>query len=345
MKAAIFEAPGRIRVRKIRKPTCENDSIIVRVEACGICGSDIRNFHRGLRYGIKSQVMGHEISGIVEEKGKSVTKFQIGDMVAIASDVGCGACFYCKQGFVNLCINHRMVGTHFPGGFAQYIKIPFEVIRSGMVNEIPEGIGFKEATLSEPLSAVINIQEEAGISPGDKVLIFGDGPVGCMHLQIARSRGAGTVIMVGLKKMRLADRFEPDFLFDAAKIDPVKAVHGITDGLGVDVAICANPSPITQEQAIEAVRKRGKVILFGGMPEDRPFVSLNSNLIHYNEIMIMGAFSSPSYMKKVALQAIKNKQISPEKYIDKIVNIESIVEGMKDAEKGNALKVVVKPWI
>ena len=345
MKAAVFVGPEKILIENIDKPECDNGSIIVRVEACGICGSDIRNFHRGLRYGIKNQVMGHEISGIVEELGNAVNCFKTGDRVAIASDIGCGKCYYCLSGHINLCVNHRMVGSHIPGGFAEYIKITPELLRSGMMHKIPEGMTFEEATLAEPLSAVINVQKESHIGLGDTVLIFGDGPIGCMHLEIARAGGADRIIMVGLNKLSLAAVFNPEYLLDAGKIDPVKKTLEITGGIGADVAICANPVAQTQEQAIESVRKKGRVIFFGGLPEKNPFSVINSNLIHYNEISVVGSFSSPSHTKKLALEAIKKKKISPEKYINKIVNLDSIVEGFEAAEKGSALKVIVKPWI
>lgn len=345
MKAAVFEGIENIRIREIPIPECDDDGLIVRVEACGICGSDVRNFHTGLRHGVESQIMGHEIGGIVYKKGKLVKDFKEGDKVAIAPDVSCGKCYYCERGLVNLCIDHRMIGTHWPGGFAQYIKITVKVLRDGMVHKMPEGLTFEEATLSEPLSSVINSQENANVSLGDTVLIIGDGPVGCMHLEIARARGAFKIIMVGLNKLKSAKRFKPEYLFDARLFDPVKEVIKITDGLGADIAICANPVAITQEQAIEASRKRGKVILFGGLSEKDPWTRLNSNIIHYNEISLVGAFSYPAYMHKKALDVIKNKKITSRNYIDKIVTLEKIVEGFKASESGEALKVVVKPWI
>ena len=238
-----------------------------------------------------------------------------------------------------------MVGSHIPGGFAEYIRIPPEVIDCGTIYKIPEGVTFEAATLAEPLSSVINAQKEAHIGLGDTILVFGDGPIGCMHLEVARSGGAHMVIMVGLNKLKLAATFTPEFLLDAAHSDPVGKTLEITEGLGADVAICANPVAITQEQAIESVRKKGRVILFGGLPESKSFSRINTNLIHYNELSVVGAFSSPSHMNELALEAIKSKKITPEKYISKIVNLDSIVEGFEAAENGSALKVIVKPWI
>lgn len=343
MKAAIFKGPGNISIEMIDSPSLDNDSIIVKVKACGICGSDIRNYHKGLRHGVSSQVMGHEIGGIVEQAGNGVEDFKTGDKVAIAPDVSCGKCYYCEHGFVNLCISHRMIGTHWPGGFAEYLKIPDIVLKRGMVHHMPEGLSYEEATLAEPLSSVITSQKEAPVELGDTVFIIGDGPIGCLHLEIARARGASRLIMAGLNKLELAKRFEPDLLIDAGKSDTVKEVLNFTNGLGADIAICANPVSATQEQAIESVRKRGKVILFGGLSKDNPYTNLNSNIIHYNELSIAGAFSYPAYMHKLALETIKNKKITSHKYIDHVLPLDEITRGFEEAEKGNALKVIIKP--
>jgi L-iditol 2-dehydrogenase len=345
MKAAVFECIEKIVVKEVDIPQCEEDGILVRVEACGICGSDIRNYHSGLRIDIKEQIMGHEIAGVVEEVGRKVKKFKVGDKVAIAPDVSCGECYYCKRGLPNLCLNHRLIGTHWPGGFAQFIYLPAEIISHGIINYIPEGLTFEEATISEPASSVVACQEYNNVSLGDTVVIIGDGPIGCLHLEVARARGASRIIMVGLTRLDIVKKFSPDYLIDAGSQDPVKEVLEITNGLGADIAIVANSAVKTHEQGVEMVRKRGKVIIFGGLPKDKPMTTLNSNLIHYNELSLVGAFSYPVYAHEKALNLIALKKINAKNYIDKIVPLEEIEEGIKYAEQGKALKVVVNPWI
>jgi len=345
VKAAVFEDLERIVVKQAPDPELNAGSLIVKVESCGLCGSDIRNFHAGLRSGIKGQIMGHEIAGIVVKVDEEVSRFSVGDRVAIAPDVSCGACAYCKRGWVNLCSSHRMIGTHWPGGFAQFIHIPAEVLSHGMVHRMPEGLSFDEAALSEPASSVLASQEEAGVGRGDTVLIFGDGPIGCLHLEVARSRGAARVIVVGLSRLEQAKAFSPDFLIDAASQDPVAEVMKITGGLGADIAVSAAPMAKTQAQAVEAVRKRGTVVLFGGLPKNNPMTSLNANLIHYNEITVKGAFSYPASMHEKALMAIREGHINAKKYFTMTVPLEGIVDGIRAAEAGKALKVLVKPWL
>ena len=342
MKAAVFEDIEKITVRDVPDPTCGPADIVIRVHACGICGSDLRNYKTGLKGDVKSQIMGHEFTGIVTEAGSGVTRYRVGDRVAVAPDVSCGECYYCRRGLVNLCVSHRMLGTHWPGGFAEYCHLPSVVLSRGMVHHIPEGLSLTDAALSEPASSVLASQANAGIGLGDTVMIIGDGPIGCLHLQVARARGASRVILVGLLRLKEAERFAPDHLIDAASRDPVQEVLGITDGLGADVAICANPVASTQAQAVEAVRKRGIVVLFGGLPKTDPMTTLNSNLIHYNELSVVGAFSYPATVHQQALQVIKEGKITPARFFNKTVVLGDIVEGFRAAAAGEALKVLVR---
>jgi L-iditol 2-dehydrogenase len=344
LKAAVFEDIERIVVKDVPDPVCDTGSIVVKVEACGICGSDIRNYHAGLRTGVKGQIMGHELSGSVVQVGGSVSRFAAGQDVAIAPDVSCGVCYYCRHGWVNLCATHRMIGTDWPGGFAQYIHLPAEVLAHGMVHHMPHGLSYEQGALAEPSSSVLAAQQNAGIGLGDTVAIFGDGPVGCLHLEVARARGAARVIMVGLKRLDQALAFAPDALIDAARQDPVAEIRKLTNGLGADAIIAATPVAATQAQAVEAVRKRGTVILFGGLPKSSPTAMLNTNLIHYNEIHVVGAFSYPAYMHEKAMTVIKEGKIDAKKYFTRVVSLTEITDGIRAAESGEALKVLVKPW-
>lgn len=343
MKAAVFEDIERIVVREVPDPVCGPGDAVLRVHACGICGSDLRSFCSGLKGGVTSQIMGHELTGVLTDVGRDVTGYRPGDRIAAAPDVSCGRCWYCRRGLVNLCVEHRMLGTHWPGGFAEYVHFPPEVLARGMVHHIPAGVSLTDACLSEPAASVLAAQANAGLGLGDTVLVIGDGPIGCLHLEVARARGASRVIMAGLKRLQEAARFAPDALIDAGSQDTVSEVLRLTDGLGADIAVCATPVAATQEQAVESVRKRGKVILFGGLPRNAPMTTLNSNLIHYNEITVVGAFSYPATAHEEALQLIGNGRITPAKYFTRIVSLDDIVEGFRIAADGVALKVLVVP--
>ncbi len=346
MKAAVFEGPGNIVVKDITLAPCGPDDIIIKIHACGICGSDVRNYRTGLRKNannIQSQVMGHEFTGLVCETGKNVTRYRVGDPIAVAPDVSCGYCWYCRRGLVNLCDNHRMLGVDWPGGFAEYAHIPGEVLEHGMIHHIPEGVSLDDAAMSEPASSVIAAQENIGIGLGDTVLILGDGPIGCLHVEIARARGASRVFMSGAMRLKEAETFQPDLLLNGVKDDVVAKVREATGGLGADFAICANPVAATQEQAVQAVRKRGTVVFFGGLPKDKPMTSLDSNRIHYGEITIFGAFSYPAPIHQKALLAIRDGFITPDKYITLTLPLAEITQGFEAAIADKALKVLIKP--
>ena len=344
MKAAVFEGIENIVVKDVPVPVCEDDGILVKVEACGICGGDVRNYHNGLKDGIRSQIMGHEIGGVVVEAGSKVTRFIAGDVVSTAPDVSCGQCFYCKRGLVNLCMSHKMLGTHWPGGFAQYVYLPAVVLNRGFVEPVPEGMSFEHAAFAEKASAVIACQELNNVNLGDTVVIIGDGPVGCLHVEIAKARGASNIIVVGLDKLEFVEQFKPDYIFSNS--DPQKVmdeVMKITNGIGADIVICAVPTIRPQQQALEMTRKRGKMIIYGGVPKNNKMTSLDSNLIHYNEISVIGAFSYPATGIEKALKFIHEGRISVDKYITKRVTLDGVVEGIKAIEKGEALNVMVKP--
>lgn len=344
MKAAVFEGIENIKIREIPIPHTDDDSMLVKVESCGICGGDIRNFHAGLRYGVEKQIMGHEIAGIVVEKGSKVTDFKEGDRVALAPDVSCGTCYYCKRGLVNLCESHRMLGAHWPGGFAEYVNLPSEILKRGFVEKIPEDLSFDEACFAEPVCSVSACQEFFNISLGDSVVVFGDGPIGCIHVEIAKRRGASKVILIGRRKLDLAKRFSPTHIINSNETDPVEEVRKITGGIGADFCICANANAITQKQGVEMVRKRGTVVLFGGLPKNNCMTTLDSNLIHYNEIFVAGSFSYPRTQLKTALSLISTGVVSAHKYITQKVTLDRIPEGIALHAEGKSLKVVVKPW-
>lgn len=346
MKAAVFEDIERIVVKDIAKPICPKDGILVRVEACGICGGDIRNYFQGLKNGMKNQVMGHEIAGVVEEAAEG-TRFQAGDRVATAPDISCGECYYCKRGLVNLCENHRMLGTHVQGGYAQYIALPGFVLHRGFVEKFSEGLSFSEAAFSEKVAGVLACQERCNVSLGDTVVIIGDGPVGFLHSEVARARGAKKVIMLGMDRLSFAKNFPVDEVLDNRDSEAaVSRVLELTNGIGADIVICALPVTVVQAQAIRMVRKRGCVIIYGGAPKDERRMSvIDSNLVHYNELTIMGSFSYPFYGLQNALAQIEQGNISVEKYITKEIPLEELVNGMMEMKAGKALNIMVRPWM
>lgn len=345
MKAAVFRHAECMETEEIPIPKCPPKGLLVKVHACGICGGDIRNFHNGLKNGISNQIMGHEIGGEIVEAAEGVNGFQSGDRVAVAPDVSCGECYYCKRGFVNLCENHRMLGTHFPGGFAQYIALPEIVLKRGFVEKIPEDMSYDYAAFAEPVSGVLACQAQHQIQYGDTVIVIGDGPIGCLHMETAKARGASRVIMLARGRILLAKQFGFPELFYNGKPEEVTEEVKKLIGPGADVVICAVPNTAAQQQALNLVRKRGKVIIYGGVAKQNPMTTLDSNKIHYDEITVTGSFSYPSTGIYDALMAIQREDIHAGMYLGQKVGIGDVVRGMEMMTTGKALKVIVNPWM
>jgi len=345
MKAALLIAPQKYEVHEIPMPDCPEDGLILKVEACGICGSDLRRWKEGQQPGIIGLVGGHEIAGVVIAVGKRVTRFTEEDRLAIAPDIHCGDCYYCHHGLFNLCNNLRLIGITpgYQGGFAEYLLVTSEILQGGILHKIPPSLNPFQAALAEPLSSVLAAQEEANVSSGNTVVVMGAGPIGCMHLAIARANG-GRVILSEPNEIRrqLATRFAPEMIVDPLKQDLVVEVRRLTDGLGADIAICANPVAETHAQAVELVRKRGKVILFGGLPKDKPMTSLDGNRIHYNEIMVFGTFSYHPRYHALALETLQSGTINADQLITHIYPIEKIDEAFHVSFRGEALKVMIQ---
>lgn len=345
MRAAVYKGTCKIEIETLPIPPCPIGGALVRISYCGICGGDVRSYYNGLKNGIINQVMGHEISGEIVEVSKGITRFSPGDRVALAPDISCGECWYCKHGLVNLCLSHKMLGTNYAGGFAQYIALPADVLLHGFIEHIPDGMSLMHAAFAEPCAGVIACQNNIGVSAGDTVVIIGDGPIGCLHYETAKARGAQCVILVGRGKLELAKRFTPDYLI--SNYEPERATNdilSITGGLGADIVILAVPNVAAQQQAIHMVRKRGKIVIYGGAPSGREISTLDSNQIHYNELTITGSFSYSSTGLYDALSAISSGFIHVDKYLTRTVSLDNVVLGIEYMRKGQDLKVLIDPW-
>jgi L-iditol 2-dehydrogenase len=345
MKAAYLVGATQFEIREVPEPSAPGDGLVLKVDSCGVCGSDLRRWKEGISPGGAPFVPGHEVAGVVTAVGDQCQGYRAGDRLAIAPDVHCGHCYYCRRGLYNLCDNLHFVGITpgYPGGFSEKMALTGEILNNGIVHHIPEDMPFAEAALSEPCSSVLAAHNRLGTTLGDTVLIMGSGPIGCIHIAVARARGARVILSEPVAVRReMAQRFEPDWTFDPMKEDPVSLVREITGGLGADIVICANPVAATQTQAVEAVRKGGKVVLFGGLPKSSAMTNLDGNRIHYGEITVVGAFSyHPSY-HEMAIKAIYQKQIPSEKLITHVYPLDEIDQAFQTASGGQSLKVLVK---
>ena len=345
MKAAVLEKLEDIVVKEYPMPKCDDDGILLRVKACAVCGSDIRIFHFGNDRVVPPQIIGHEISGEIVKVGKNVTKFKVGERVAVGADVPCGECAFCEAGMGNNCHINYAIGYQFQGGFAEYLPLNRIVVNYGPVHKIPDHVGYNEAALAEPLGCVLNGLERCKIKLCDSVVIIGCGPIGCMMIPVAKRMGATKIICVEPSEERLeqARNFGADVLIDPNKENAVNRVLDETDGLGANVVITANPVPATQAQALHMVRSRGYVNFFGGLAAGKNQVTLDTNQIHYKELNVVGTHGSLPRHHQEAVDLISSGAIDVGKFISHTFPLEDIRKAIEISENKSGMRVVVNP--
>lgn len=348
MKAAVVEELYKVACREVPEPELLAGSLKIKVHACAVCGSDMRIFTKGDPRATLPRIIGHEIAGEVVEVGAQVQdRFRVGQRVCVAPIHGCGECKYCKAGVGNICIHPRpSIGYASSGGYAQYIVPPESVVRVGGVNPIPDGLSYEEASMSELLATCINAQEKTATRPGDTVLILGAGPAGCMHVQLARSRGAAKVIIAQHSRYRLeiARRFGPDVLICMDEEDIAARVKEETEGLGADVIIVAAPSPEAQELAFTLAAPGARINFFGGLPKDNHQITISGNAIHYQEYVVTGASSSLGRQNAEALGLIAAGKVEAAKYITHRFALEDVAQAYQAVLDKKSIKTVVFPW-
>jgi L-iditol 2-dehydrogenase len=346
MKAAFLIGATQFELREVPDPVAPADGLILKTEACGVCGSDLRRWREGPPPGVEDLVQGHELAGTVVEVGQNVKHYAVGDRLAIAPDIHCGRCYYCQRGMYNLCTSLRLVGITpgIFGGFAEKVVLSDDILANGIVHAMPAGMSFAEGALAETLSSVLAAHDKAGTSPDDTVVIMGGGPIGCLHISVSKARGAVVIVSEpSTQRREIARRFGPDSIIDPFNQDLAAHVRQVTEGVGADIVICANPIAATQAQAVEIVRKAGRVVLFGGLPKSNPMTTLDGNLIHYGEIEVVGAFSYHPTDHELALKLLDRKLIPADRLITHTLPLEKIGQAFQLAASGEALKVIVTP--
>ena len=345
MKVARLYAPGDLRIEDAEVPEGGRGELVIRVRSCSTCGTDAKVFHHGHHHISLPRVLGHEVTGEVVEIGAGVERFAAGDRVQVIAAIPCGECFYCRRGQETVCENLESIGYQYDGGFAEFMRIPSKVLDRDGVNPVPDHVPFEAASLTEPLACVLNGQEIAEVGSGDVVVVLGAGPIGCLHVRLARARGASSIILVDVnqRRLELSARAEPDIEIDSSKEDAVDAVRKATDGRGADVVITATGAGAAQEQALEMAAARGRISLFGGLPRDNSVIRFDSNLVHYRELIVVGAYGSAPRHNREALELISSGAVKVEDLITHRLPLDRVRDAIDIVTSGEGLKVVVEP--
>ena len=345
MRAALLYAPGDIRVEETAKPVINDDEFLIRVKKVGLCGSDIRTIKFGhKRIPAYPQILGHEIAGEVVEIGANVKGRTVGERVYVSPVVPCFSCPACRKGWYSQCQDLVVPGTTIPGGYAEYMKVTKEIIEHGQIIPMQDSMSYEQAVMTEPLSSVYAAQQNANVKLGDTVVVIGTGPIGCLHIELAKIRGAVKVIAIEMSEPRLemAKQFGADHLINSANEDPVAKVLELTDGWGADVVISANPATQAQIQAVEMAAMRARVVFFGGVPAGK-LTSIDTNIVHYKQLVILGHFGYDHIQNYEAFKLIESGRLDAMRYVTHQLPLSEIEKGIALTQTGEAIKVVLDP--
>ncbi|MBT2678702.1 zinc-dependent dehydrogenase [Bacillus sp. ISL-35] len=343
MKAAVFHGPNELRLEEVKKPVIGEEEVLVKVNVSAVCGTDVRIFEGKKTKGVRTpSIIGHELVGTIDEVGEKVTGFFEGDRVGIMPVIPCRKCHYCMNGQENVCENRTAIGYEFDGGFAEYVKIPGTAIQAGNLVKLPDNVSFEQAVVAEPLACCLNGQKKTNVKMGDVVVVTGGGPIGLMHVQLAKIAGAKKVILSEPIDHRREKALEAGA--DLAVNPMEESLHDIilseTDGLGADVVIMAIGVPSLVNSSASLLKKGGTLNLFAGFTKG-VLSEIDPNIIHYNEINVNGtsALTRANYHQSLAL--IASGQINTEVLTTTGYTLDNIEQAINDVRNGTGMKSVI----
>ena len=347
MQAAVYHGPDDIRVEEVPIPQIGPNEILIRVLSANICGTDLRILHGHHRhYPVGTvRIPGHEVAGEIVDLGENVTKFQVGERVFIAPNMGDGDSRETISGNNNLDPNFRAIGINLDGAFAQFMRVPSEAVLQGNVMRISPDADPAVAALIEPLACVLRGQNAVNVHSGDVVLVMGAGPIGILHMLLAQVRGAARVLVSEPLKNRRAQALElgADQVIDPVNEDLASIVQEASGGRGADVIIVAAPSKIAQESAMQIAAVGGRINLFGGLPKDDPFIQFDSNSVHYKELIVTGTTACSTYDCLQAADLVNSGGIDLAKLITGRFSLRDAQAAFAAAEDGTNLRVSFVP--
>jgi L-iditol 2-dehydrogenase len=336
MKAALFEKAGSLNVRLWPLRALLQSEVLVKVEACGVCGTDVHILD-GTSRSSPPVVLGHEYAGIVEEVGNEVRGIVAGQHVAVDPNISCGVCYYCRRGLVHLCANLRALGVDIDGGMAEYCCVPAQ-----QAYVLPMGMNAEVSAFVEPVSCAVHGIDRANIHTGDTVVILGGGTIGLIMLQLARIGGAGTTIVVEPleKKRHIARDLGADIVLDPSQKETKSAVMDLTS-VGADIVIECVGKPQTAMLAIEIARRGGTVEFFGVCPIGEK-IPVEPNQIYFKELTIVGSYVNPNtFARSIGLLASGRVRID-RFHIDKF-SLDGVHEALTFQREGKTIKSIIEP--
>ena len=334
MKAQVFRGVDRLCYEELPLPELAADEVLVQVRVVGLCQSDIKK----IRYPLYEppRIFGHETAGTIAAVGEAVKDWQIGQRVAVMHHIPCMRCPYCLHENFSMCETYKQVTTTAGftpsgGGFAEYVKVPGHIVRSGGLIPIPDAVSFEQASFVEPTNCCLKAVKKAQIAPGQTVLVTGAGPIGLMFVMLVNYVG-GRAIATDLLPARIEKALSvgAEAAFDARDPDLAEKVRGLTDGMGADVTLLAVPSEKAFLQGLDCTRKGGKILFFAEFP-DEVEIPINPNLLYRREIDLMGSYSSAYPLQALAADIVFNHRIDVDALVSDRYPLQDLARAVEQA--------------
>lgn len=340
MKCALYYSNKDIRLIEKDIPKINDCEVLMKVEASGICGSDVIEWYRRDKVPL---VLGHEVTGVIVETGKNVKKYKAGDRICAAHHVPCNICKYCLSGHQTVCETIRT--TNFdPGGFSEYLRLPEINVKNG-IYLLPDSVSFEEGTFIEPLACVVRGQRLAGVKPADTVIVFGSGLSGLLHISLLRAAGASRIIAVDIndKRLEYAKKFGADYAFNAKDLS-VDAVKDINEGFLADIVILSTGADGAILQGLKSVRRGGTVLFFGAADEGAKLPLSINEIFWRTEVTLLSSYAGSILDHRTALELIRSGRINVKDMITDRFPLEGIAKGFElTAKAKDSLKVIINP--
>lgn len=352
MKAAVYTGmpePGKlgstIEIRDVPEPTLQDGQLLLAIDSCCVCGTDLRTFRHGDPKIKAPRILGHEFCGKVLESRNSNANVKVGDRVVMYIVLVDGSDRYSEMGRENLSSLRTTMSYHHDGAYAPRMVVPELAVRNGCMYKVESDVPSDQMALAEPLGCCVNAHSRLRIGLKDTVAVVGAGPIGIMHACLARLQGAQKVFVLDTNPVRLekAKGFDIDGTFltlpDGSHRD---ALREVTEGRGPDAVIVAVSSGPAQNDALDIAAKAGRICFFAGLPKTSPEASLNVNHIHYKELEITGSYSEKKSDFQTAFSLLHSGRFPGDKIVTHHIPLERAVEAFPLMESGESLKVCIE---
>lgn len=341
LKAVFVKDKKSITVDELSSPKPGSSDVLVKMRACGLCGSDLEKVYGN--YGMSSGRLGHEPSGEIVGVGDLVSGYSVGDRVFVHHHVPCYSCHYCRHGDYTMCTMFHSSNLE-PCGLSEEILVPGWNVSRGGVIRLPSDVTFEKAALIEPLACCIRALDKSRIQKGDDIAIFGAGPAGIMLALLAQSIGCGKIFLIDINQFRLdlaQKHFQVECLNTNKQSDAEESVRGATDGRGVDISVVATSNPQAMVKAFSLTRRAGKIILFG-VPGKGTQLLLDASLVYSNEWSLVPSYAASETETNQACRLLNNNRIEMDWIITHRFGLNQAEEAIRCAhEAKDSMKVVV----